>query len=64
VGLVLPENASIANIWNGLSSANRGTISVANQSYNGSVTGGQSANFGFQGTGSPAGLSVTGCSAA
>ena len=54
----LPSGTAITGVWNGTLSG--GTVS--NVSYNGSLGAGQSAEFGFQGTGSPSGISVGSCS--
>ena len=59
VTLNLPSGAAIANIWNGVNSGTTGTVTVSNASYNGAVSAGQSASFGFQGTGSGSGATVS-----
>jgi len=59
VGLNIPSSAAITNLWNGTRSGS----SVSNVSYNGSLGSGGSTEFGFQGSGSPTGLSASGCSA-
>ncbi|MET7946476.1 cellulose binding domain-containing protein, partial [Micromonospora sp. NPDC005324] len=51
VTLTLPSGASVSSLWNGVSSGTSGTITVANQSYNGRLAAGQATSFGFQGTG-------------
>jgi len=59
VGLSVPGGAALTNVWNGQLSGS----TVTNASYNGSVAAGGSTTFGMQGTGSPTGLGVTGCTA-
>jgi cellulose binding protein with CBM2 domain len=59
VALALPSGASISSLWNGAASGVNGTVTVTNQSYNGQLAAGQSATFGFQGTGNGAGATVT-----
>lgn len=57
VRLGIPAGASITNVWNG----NRSGSSVSNVSWNRHVPAGGSVEFGFQGNGSPAGLTVGDC---
>jgi acetylxylan esterase len=57
VALSIPAGTAITNVWNGTRSGN----SVANVDWNGRLTAGQSAEFGFQGTGPATGISATGC---
>ncbi|MET8258673.1 cellulose binding domain-containing protein [Micromonospora sp. NPDC005205] len=59
VTLTLPSGASVSSLWNGVSSGTSGTITVANQSYNGRLAAGQAASFGFQGTGSGSGTTAS-----
>ena len=59
VTLNLPSGASVSSVWNGVASGTSGTITVANQSYNGRLAAGQAASFGFQGTGSGSGTTTT-----
>ncbi|MEU5907096.1 S8 family serine peptidase [Micromonospora sp. NPDC047467] len=59
VTLNLPGGASVTSLWNGVNSGTSGTITVANQSYNGRLAAGQTTNFGFQGTGNGNGATVT-----
>jgi endo-1,4-beta-xylanase len=59
VSLNLPSGASIASMWSGTPSANSGNVTVSNASYNGNVGAGQTTTFGFQGTGSGAGATVS-----
>ncbi|MCO8276216.1 cellulose-binding domain-containing protein [Actinoplanes sp. TRM 88003] len=58
VMLGLPGGASISSLWNGVASGSSGSVTVTNQSYNGRLNAGQSATFGFQGTGSGSGITV------
>ncbi len=62
VALTLPSGASIASTWNGVASGTTGAVTVANAAYNGSLGAGQATSFGFQGTGSGSGATVS-CSA-
>ncbi|MFC8301293.1 cellulose binding domain-containing protein [Micromonospora orduensis] len=59
VTLTLPGGASVSSLWNGVASGTSGTITVANQSYNGRLTAGQATSFGFQGTGNGGGTTAT-----
>ena len=59
VALNLPSGATITQLWSGTQSANSGNVTVSNVNYNGSVGAGQTTNFGFQGTGSGAGATVS-----
>ncbi|MEU7752264.1 cellulose binding domain-containing protein [Micromonospora sp. NPDC049171] len=59
VTLNLPSGASVSSVWNGVASGTSGTITVANQSYNGRLGTGQSTSFGFQGTGNGSGTTAT-----
>jgi cellulase/cellobiase CelA1 len=59
VSLALPAGASITNGWNATFSGTGGTVTATNVSYNGLLGAGQTATFGFQGTGSPSGLTAT-----
>ncbi len=49
-GFNLPAGAAITNAWNAQTSTSGSSVTAANESYNGSVSAGQSASFGFQGT--------------
>jgi endo-1,4-beta-xylanase len=62
VSMTLPSGATVTNGWSADRSGNTGTIQFKNVSYNGNVPAGMSTEFGFQGTGSGAGMSPT-CSA-
>ena len=62
VALTLPSGASITSLWNGVNSGSSGAVTVTNASYNARLSAGQSTNFGFQGSGTGAGATVT-CSA-
>ncbi|MEU4399227.1 cellulose binding domain-containing protein [Micromonospora orduensis] len=59
VTLTLPGGASVSSLWNGVASGTSGTITVANQSYNGRLAAGQATSFGFQGTGNGGGTTAT-----
>ncbi|GAA3786424.1 hypothetical protein GCM10022226_00660 [Sphaerisporangium flaviroseum] len=59
VALTLPTGATITSLWNGISSGTSGNVTVTNQSYNGRLSAGQSAGFGFQANGTGAGATVT-----
>ena len=59
VTLNLPSGASVSSLWNGVASGTSGTVTVTNQSYNGRLAAGQSAIFGFQGTGTGGGATAT-----
>ncbi|MFD6566073.1 cellulose binding domain-containing protein [Micromonospora profundi] len=59
VTLTLPSGASVSSLWNGVASGTSGTVTVTNQSYNGRLAAGQSATFGFQGTGTGGGATAT-----
>jgi cellulase/cellobiase CelA1 len=63
VALTLPSGAVITSVWNAVSTGTTGTVTMANQSYNGQLAPGQTASFGFQGTGTGGGATAT-CSAA
>jgi acetylxylan esterase len=63
VTLALPAGASVANSWNGQFSAGSGTVRVTNMSYNGALGAGQATAFGFQGSGTGSGATVS-CTAA
>ncbi|WP_033443299.1 cellulose binding domain-containing protein, partial [Saccharothrix sp. NRRL B-16314] len=58
----LPSGATVTNAWSADRSGNTGNIQWRNVSYNGNVQAGMSTEFGFQGTGSGAGMTPT-CSA-
>lgn len=62
VTLALPSGAAIASVWNAVNTGTSGTVTLANQSYNGQLAPGQTASFGFQGTGTGGGAAAT-CSA-
>lgn len=59
VTLTLPSGATVSNAWNAQRSGNSGTVQWTNVSYNGHIAAGQSTEFGFQGTGSAAGMTPT-----
>jgi endo-1,4-beta-xylanase len=62
VGLTLPSGSAITNSWNANASGSSGAVNFTNVAYNGAIAAGQSTQFGFQGTGSAAGL-TPGCTA-
>jgi endo-1,4-beta-xylanase len=55
-------NGTVTNSWSANRSGNNGAITWSNVDYNANVPAGQSTEFGFQGTGSGAGLNPS-CSA-
>ncbi|WFE53844.1 cellulose binding domain-containing protein [Micromonospora sp. WMMD1155] len=59
VTLTLPSGAAVTSLWNGVASGSSGTVTVANQSYNGRLAAGQGTSFGFQGTGNGSGATAT-----
>ena len=59
VSLGLPGGASISSLWNAVAGGTTGAVTVTNQTYNGHLTAGQSATFGFQGTGTGSGATVS-----
>jgi hypothetical protein len=59
VTLTLPAGTSITNAWNATVWGSSGTATATNAAYNGSLPPGQSASFGFQGTGSGGGVAVS-----
>ncbi|MEU4222027.1 cellulose binding domain-containing protein [Actinoplanes sp. NPDC026623] len=59
VTLVLPGGATITSVWNAVNTGTSGTVTLANQSYNGQLAPGQTAGFGFQGTGAGGGATAT-----
>ncbi|WP_341721241.1 cellulose binding domain-containing protein [Micromonospora sp. FIMYZ51] len=59
IALTLPAGASVTNAWNANRSGNSGAITFTNVSYNGAIAAGQSTEFGFQGTGTGAGVAPT-----
>ncbi|MEV0128541.1 endo-1,4-beta-xylanase [Dactylosporangium sp. NPDC050688] len=59
VTVTLASGATITNAWSADRSGGSGTVRFTNVAYNGQVGAGQSTEFGFQATGSGAGLSPT-----
>ncbi|AXX30612.1 Endo-1,4-beta-xylanase A precursor [Actinosynnema pretiosum subsp. pretiosum] len=57
VTTALPSGTSVTGSWSASGSGTSGTVDWTNVAYNGAVAAGQSTEFGFQGTGSAAGLS-------
>jgi cellulase/cellobiase CelA1 len=56
VSMTLPGGATITNAWNSTRSGNAGAVRFTNVSYNGRVDAGQSTEFGYQATGTGAGM--------
>ncbi|MET8044070.1 endo-1,4-beta-xylanase [Micromonospora sp. NPDC005215] len=59
VSVTLPSGASVTNTWSATASGATGTVRFTNVEYNGRLGAGQVTEFGFQGTGSGAGLTPT-----
>ncbi|RQX13960.1 cellulose binding domain-containing protein, partial [Micromonospora arida] len=59
VGVTLASGASVTNTWSATASGSTGTVRFANVDYNGRLGAGQVTEFGFQGTGSGAGITPT-----
>ncbi|OKI25038.1 cellulose-binding protein [Saccharothrix sp. CB00851] len=59
VAMTLPSGATITNAWNVNRSGNTGAVNFTNVSFNGNVAAGQSTEFGYQATGSGAGMTPT-----
>ena len=59
VGLTLPGGATITNAWNANRSASTGAVQFTNVSYNGQIPAGGYTEFGFQATGTGAGMTPT-----
>ncbi|WP_442929559.1 endo-1,4-beta-xylanase [Micromonospora sp. WMMC250] len=59
VSVTLPSGASVTSTWSATASGSSGTVRFANVDYNGRLTAGQVAEFGFQGTGSGTGMTPT-----
>jgi len=60
--MALPSGAAVTNTWNATASGS-GPVRFANVGYNGSLGAGQTTNFGFQGTGTGQGMTVSSCTA-
>jgi chitin-binding protein len=58
VSLTLASGTAVTGSWNGIRSGSTGTVTVANEAYNGQLNAGQSTTFGVQGTGSPSGITT------
>ncbi|WP_425271414.1 cellulose binding domain-containing protein [Micromonospora inaquosa] len=56
VSLTLPSGASVTNTWSATASGSTGAVRFTNVDYNGRLVAGQVTEFGFQGTGSGAGM--------
>ncbi|WP_433270406.1 endo-1,4-beta-xylanase [Micromonospora vinacea] len=59
VSVTLASGASVTNTWSATASGSTGTVRFANVDYNGRLGAGQVTEFGFQGTGSGAGITPT-----
>ena len=62
VTMSLPSGAAVTNTWNA-TAAGTGPIGFTNVGYAGSLSAGQTTNFGFQGTGTGQGMTVVSCTA-
>jgi endoglucanase len=65
VGFTFPGNQQITNLWNGIVTQNATSVTVRNQSYNGTIPPNGSTSFGFQASFSgtnnnPSGLTLNG----
>jgi endo-1,4-beta-xylanase len=54
----LPSGAAVTNSWNASASGTSGAVRFGNVAYNGRIAAGQSTEFGFQGTGAAAGMTL------
>jgi len=63
VTLGLPSGATVTGSWSTTLSGSSGTVVASNVAYNGTLAAGGSTSFGFQGNGSPSGMTAS-CSAA
>jgi hypothetical protein len=59
VSLSLPGGAAVTSVWNAVGTGTSGTVAMANAQYNGRLAAGQTAAFGFQGTGTGGGATVS-----
>ncbi|WP_331716448.1 glucuronyl esterase domain-containing protein [Micromonospora coriariae] len=59
VAMTLPPGASVTNAWNANRSGDTGTVQFTNVGHNGSIAPGQSTEFGYQGTGTGGGMTLT-----
>lgn len=59
VSAALPSGATVTSGWEANRSGNTGTVQFTNLSHNGTVAAGQSVEFGFQGTGTGAGMTTS-----
>jgi len=65
VAFTFPGNQQITNLWNGIVMQSGGSVTVRNQSYNGTIPPNGSTSFGFQASFSgtndnPSGLTLNG----
>jgi hypothetical protein len=49
---------AVTSSWSTVRTGSTGTVTLKNESYNGTLATGQSTSFGFQGSGSPTGITV------
>ncbi|MBG0568060.1 cellulose binding domain-containing protein [Actinoplanes aureus] len=59
VTVALRGGTSVTSVWNAVSTGTTGTLTMANEQYNGRLAAGQTASFGFQGAGSGSGATVS-----
>ncbi|KGM12416.1 hypothetical protein N869_01670 [Cellulomonas bogoriensis 69B4 = DSM 16987] len=59
VDVALPQGAAVTSVWSGQASGSGNALTVRPASWNAQVPGGGSTAFGFQGTGSGEGATVT-----
>jgi hypothetical protein len=59
VAMNLPSGAAIGSLWNGQQSGNTGSVTVSDAGYNGQLAAGESTSFGFVGSGSGSGTTVS-----
>jgi cellulase/cellobiase CelA1 len=59
VTVALRAGTSVTSVWNAVSTGTTGTLTMANEQYNGRLAAGQTASLGFQGAGSGSGATVS-----
>jgi cellulase/cellobiase CelA1 len=59
VAIALPSGSAYSNGWSAVFSGSGSSLQAGNASYNGSLGAGQSTSFGFQGTGTASGLTLS-----
>ena len=57
--VTLPSGATIVNNWNSTRTGNSGAVRFTNATHNGAIAAGQWTEFGYQGTGTGSGATVT-----